>query len=286
MKIVIIGSTGQLGSDLNVVFSASNQIYPLSHQDIQIENIDSVKSILSSIKPDIILNTAAFHIVPVCEQKPEIAYNINALGSLNVARISQDIGSRYVYFSTDYVFDGNKNEPYVEDDRPNPLNVYASTKLAGEYFALNYCEKSNVIRVSGIYGKVPCRAKGGNFITTMIKLAKEKSEVKVVADEFLTPTPTSEIAHSTLSLLNIEDSFGLFHMTSEGSCSWYEFASVIFTTLKLKTPLIKASVKDFQIVVKRPLYSVLENRGLKNLGIKELPNWKDSLINFLRKYYL
>jgi dTDP-4-dehydrorhamnose reductase len=286
MKVAIIGSTGQLGSDLRDIFSDSHEVYPLSHNEIQVENIDSVNSVISSIKPDVILNTAAFHVVPMCEQKPDTSYSINALGSLNVARVSQDLGSVYVYYSTDYVFDGKKNKPYVENDCPCPLNVYGSTKLAGEYYALNYCDKGIVIRVSGIYGKVPCRAKGGNFITTMIKLAKEKNEVRVVADEVLTPTPTSEIARSTLSLLGKKDAFGLFHMTSEGECSWYEFASVIFDTLKLETPLVKASVKDLPMVVRRPIYSVLENRGLKTLGIRELPDWKESLINFLKRHYL
>jgi dTDP-4-dehydrorhamnose reductase len=180
------------------------------------------------------------------------------------------------------VFDGKKQKPYTEDDRPNPLSVYANTKLSGEYFAMNYCDKSFVIRVSGIYGKVPCRAKGGNFITTMIKLAKEKPEVRVVTDEILTPTPTYHIAKNTAALIKT-GAFGLYHMSCEGECSWYEFAKVIWETLKLTTPLYSASVKDFPLVVKRPFYSVLENRNLNKLGINEMPEWKEALIEFLNK---
>ena len=120
---------------------------------------------------------------------------------MNLAKVCQELDTRLVHYSTDYVFDGEKQKPYTEDDRPNPLSVYANTKLSGEYFALNYCDRSYVVRVSGIYGKVPCRAKGGNFITTMIKLANEKPEVRVVNDEILTPTPTYHIAKNTAALI-------------------------------------------------------------------------------------
>ncbi len=286
MKIAVIGANGQLGSDLCRVFSQQHEVIPLTHSDIQIENMDSVKLVLSPLLPDVILNTAAFHVVPVCEGKPDTAYNINPIGSLNLARFAQDIKSEYVYYSTDYVFDGSKHQPYLENDSPNPLNIYAVTKLDGEFFALNYCERSIVARVSGIYGKTPCRAKGGNFITTMIKLAKEKPEVNVVADEILTPTPAFEIAKTTLELINRKEEYGLFHMTSEGECSWYDFAKEIFDKLKLKTPLYSCSVKDFTNSIKRPFYSVLENFNLKKIKIDKMSYWKDGLDKFLEEYYL
>jgi len=187
-----------------------------------------------------------------------------------------------LHYSTDYVFDGKKQQPYTEDDSPGPLNVYATTKLAGEYFALNYSDKSYVVRVSGIYGKVPCRAKGGNFITTMVKLAKEKPEVRVVNDEILTPTPTYWIAKNTEALIKT-DKYGLYHMSCEGEVSWYEFAKVIWDTLGLKTPLYAASVNDFPLVVKRPFYSVLENKNLNKIGINMMPEWKNSLKDFLKE---
>lgn len=281
MKIAIIGANGQLGTDLNEVLSAGHDVVRLNHEDIEITDIDSVQSVLSSIKPAIVLNTAAYHIVPEAEKFPEKAFRINGIGALNLAKVCQDLDSKLVHYSTDYVFDGEKQKPYTEEDRPNPLSVYANTKLAGEYFALNYSDKSFVIRVSGIYGKVPCRAKGGNFITTMIKLAKEKPEVRVVDDEILTPTPTIEIAKNTAQLI-ATDAFGLYHMTCEGQVSWYEFAKVIWETLQLKTPLYPASVKDFPLVVKRPFYSVLENQGLKKIGINNMPDWKEGLLNFLK----
>lgn len=281
MKLVVIGANGQLGTDLMEVLSAKHDVTALNHADIEITEIDSVRNSLSAIKPDVVLNTAAYHIVPEAEKFPEKAFQINGIGALNLAKVCQQLNTRLVHYSTDYVFDGEKQKPYTEEDRPNPLSVYANTKLSGEYFALNYCDKSYVIRVSGIYGKVPCRAKGGNFITTMIKLANEKPEVGVVNDEILTPTPTWEIAKNTAALIGT-DAFGLYHMSCEGEVSWYEFAKVIWETLQLKTPLYPASVKDFPLVVKRPFYSVLENRNLNKLGINEMPEWKEALIQFLK----
>jgi dTDP-4-dehydrorhamnose reductase len=283
MKLAVIGANGQLGTDLKEVLSAEHEVIGLNHADIEITDIGSVKNVLSSAKPDIVLNTAAYHIVPEAEKFPDKAFHINGTGTLNLAKVCQDLAIRLVHYSTDYVFDGKKQKPYTEDDCPNPLNVYANTKLSGEYFALNYSDKSYVIRVSGIYGRVPCRAKGGNFITTMIKLAKEKPEVRVVNDEVLTPTPTYEIAKNTAALIKT-DAFGLYHMSCEGECSWYEFAKVIWETLQLETPLYPASVNDFQLAVNRPFYSVLENKNLNKHGINQMPPWKEALVEFLKIY--
>lgn len=281
MKIAIIGANGQLGTDLTEVLSSDNNVICLSHHDIEIKDIDKVNSVLSTIRPDIVINTAAYHVVPEAESFPDKAFAINGTGTLHLAKVCSDIHARLLHYSTDYVFDGKKLKPYTESDTPNPLNVYATTKLAGEHFALNYCEKSFVVRISGIYGKVPSRVKGGNFVSTMIKLAKEKPEVRVVDDEILTPTPTFAIAKNTAALIKT-DKFGLYHMSCEGECSWYEFAKEIWKTLGLQTPLHPAKVKDFPMLVKRPVYSVLENANLIREGINEMPNWREALIQFLK----
>ena len=286
MNVAVIGANGQLGSDLVEVFSAENyDVFSLDHTDIKVEDINSVKTVLCSIKPHIVLNTAAFHETARCEKEPETAFGVNSIGPLNVSRIANDIGAISVFYSTDYVFDGNKRKPYVETDIPNPLNVYANSKLSGEISSLNYSDKSYVLRVSGIYGKVPCRAKGGNFVTTMIRLTSERDEVKVVTDEILTPTATSVIGEKTLELIKT-DSFGLYHFTQSGACSWYEFAQALFETLKIKTSLLPTTSEDFPSPVKRPFYSVLENARLKEANISEFPHWKDSLITFLEQNYL
>lgn len=283
MKIAIIGVNGQLGTDLRDVLSAKHEVIGLTHSDIEITNIDSVRAVVSSVQPEVLINTAAYHVVPEAEKFPEQAFNTNGAAVLNLARVCQDKKINLLHYSTDYVFDGEKRKPYIEEDRPNPLNVYANTKLAGEHFALNYCDTSYVVRVSGIYGKVPCRAKGGNFITTMLKLAQEKSEVRVVADEVLTPTPTYHIASTTETLIET-GAFGLYHMSCEGEVSWYEFAREIWKELQLETPLYAASVKDFPPTLKRPFYSVLENKNLKKLGIADMPDWRSALGQFLKQF--
>ena len=281
MKVAIIGSNGQLGTDLLEVFSSKHEVVALNHSDIEVVDIDSVKSALTTIKPQVVLNTSAYHNVPLCEQNVDQAFAINGKGALNLAKVCSEIDAKLVHYSTDYVFDGIKHKPYIETDYCNPLNVYGITKLSGESAVLNYATRPYVVRVSGIYGKIPCRAKGGNFVTTMLKLAKEKPEVRVVNDEVLTPTPTRAIAENSLSLIE-KDAYGLYHMSCEGECSWYEFAKAIWDTMGLQTPLYSASVKDFPLVVKRPFYSVLENHNLKKIGINNMPHWKDALVQFLK----
>jgi dTDP-4-dehydrorhamnose reductase len=185
-----------------------------------------------------------------------------------------------VYFSTDYVFDGAKLAPYVEEDCPHPLNVYGTTKLGGEYFNLAYSRRSLVLRVSGLYGRIPSRAKGTNFVMTMLKAAKERPDVRVVDDERLSPTPTSVIAERTVDLLEA-GAEGLYHLVSEGDCSWYEFAKTIFEALQLKTPLIPVHGDAFPSTVRRPSYSVLRNSRLEVSGLPPMPHWRDSLLDFL-----
>ena len=287
MKVVIIGADGQLGSDLVRVFSESHEVHPLTIEDMRIEDSEQVKAVLGRIQPGAILNTAAYHRVPDCETHQDLAWQVNCLGALNVAKIAEELGAVNVYFSTDYVFDGSKQAPYVETDCPNPQSVYAGTKLMGEYLTRNYSEKHFVIRISGIYGKVPSLVKGGNFITAILKQVDAgKSEIKVVDDEILTPTPTFEIAGQTLSLLD-SDRYGLVHMSSEGQCSWYEFTQVILKTLKIDIPLVRCSVSDFPATnnVKRPAYSVLENAVLKDLSLNKMTHWEEGLVRFLDENY-
>lgn len=283
MKIAVIGANGQLGSELCEQYDEKHQIVGLTHADIEITNINSVKKVLNEINPDVVINTAAYHNLPDCEKNPDISFQVNAIGALNLAKTATEIGSVLVQYSTDYVFDGEKKEPYLEKDRTNPLNIYAMTKLNGEILIKNYCTRYFVIRTSGLYGKTICRAKGNNFITTMQKAAKIKDVVKVVNDEILTPTSVFEIAKNTGQLIETEG-FGLYHMTCEGHCSWFEFAGVIFKELRLKTPLISCTSDEFPSEIKRPFYSVLENHKLKSVNLNHMTHWKDALIKYLRTY--
>lgn len=286
MRVAVIGANGQLGSDLVQRFrSRGEEVVELDHGAIRVEDAASVDEALEAARPDAVLNCAAFHHLGRCEEDPERTFAVNAVGALNVARTAAELGAANVYFSTDYVFDGTSSRPYREEDRPAPLNVYGASKVAGEHLTLSTWEGSCVVRISGIYGRVPCRAKGESFVTKMVRLAAEKPEVRVVDDEVLTPTPTRAIAEAIPALV-ASGARGIVHLTCEGECSWYEFAREIFATLKLATPLYRASVADFPGGPRRPAYSVLENGRLKEMGLAPMPGWRQGLRRFLEEHEL
>jgi dTDP-4-dehydrorhamnose reductase len=282
MKVAVIGANGQLGADVVRAYQANgDQVQPLTHADMELSNIDAVSACLQEIQPHVIVNTAAMHHVENCERDPERAFAVNGIGARNLALASRESGAVLIHVSTDYVFDGNKNAPYEESDAPRPLNVYGNTKLAGEYFVRCSTDRYFVIRTSAIYGKNPCRAKGGlNFVELMLKLAKERGEVNVVDSEFVSPTPTSQIAAQIVAL-GQSDRYGLYHATAEGSCSWFEFAQEIFRLTKTKVKLNVAGPREFPAKVPRPKYSVLENRELKAQGLNRFRPWTEGLSEYL-----
>jgi dTDP-4-dehydrorhamnose reductase len=283
MKIAVIGANGQLGIDVVSAFRAKgDDVIGLTHSDVELSEIDSLNGCLRDLDPQIIVNTAAMHHVENCEREPERAFAVNALGVRNLSSIAREIGTVLLHVSTDYVFDGGKRKPYEEFDAPNPLNVYGNTKLAGEYFVRSTVEKHFVLRTSAIYGQNPCRAKGGlNFIELMLKLAKERGEVRVVDTEFVTPTSTMDLARQIVNLSK-SDAYGLYHATAEGSCSWYEFAREIFAVSGVSAILKAAGPNDFPAKVPRPTYTVLENRRLKENGLNIFKPWQEGV----REYFL
>jgi len=282
MKIAEIGADGQLGSDLVAAFSGNGDtVCGLTHAGIEISDLHSVSQALLGIQPQVIVNTAAMHQVENCEREPEKAFAVNALGARNLAMVARDLGAALMHVSTDYVFDGSKGSPYIEQDNPLPLSAYGNTKLAGEHFVRATTPRHFVIRTSALYGKSPCRAKGGlNFIELMLKLAKERGEVSVVDDEVVTPTSTAELAQQMVQLSRC-DCYGLYHATAEGSCSWHEFAREIFAVTDTPVRLKVAAPGAFPSKVARPKYSVLENRALKIRGLNSFRPWQDALHQYL-----
>ena len=282
MKIAVIGANGQLGTDVVSAFSKEgHDVSVLTHSDIELSDLDSVSKQLNTGGADVVVNTAAMHNVDNCEKDPQRAFAVNAVGARNLSLVANDLGAKLIHVSTGYVFDGAKRTPYEESDAPNPLNVYGNSKLAGEYFVRNTAAKHFVVRTSAIYGKSPCRAKGGlNFIDLMLKLSRERSEVRVVDSEVVTPTSTSEIA-SQIVVLSKSDAYGLYHATAEGSCSWYEFAKEIFSLTNTKITLKIADPKEFPAKVRRPEYSVLENRSLNRNRINLFKPWQQGLREYL-----
>lgn len=282
MKIAVIGGNGQLGSDVVRAFTGNgDEAFALTHEDIELSDLDSVTKCVRELGPDVIVNTAAMHHVENCEREPQKSFAVNALGPRNLAIVARDTQAILMHVSTDYVFDGSKRAPYVEEDAPLPLNVYGCSKLAGEHFIRSLAPKHFVLRTSAIYGKSPCRAKGGlNFVELMLKLARERGEVRVVDSEFVTPTSTSQLAQQ-MALLSRSDAYGLYHATAEDSCSWFEFAREIFDVTKTSVKLTVANAGDFPIKVPRPTYSVLENSGLKSRGLNIFEPWQNGLRDYL-----
>lgn len=282
MKVVIIGAEGQVGADVASTFAAAGDtVFGLTHADVEISSIDSVSSALRVLNPVLIVNTAAMHHVERCEADPVGAFTVDALGPRNLAMIAAEMGATLMQISTDYVFDGAKARPYEESDLPRPLNVYGAAKLAGEHLVRSIVDRHFVLRTSALYGKHPCRGKGGlNFVDLMLKLGRERGRVRVVNNEQVTPTSTSELARQIVALSRT-DNFGLFHATAEGSCTWYDFAREIFSVAGLAVSVEIADPQEFPSKAPRPKYSVLENVRLKAHRMNCFGPWQEGVRRYL-----
>src|SRR5579862_1095123 len=226
MKIALLGANGQLGHDLQPALR-SHEVQALTRKELDVTDFSHTRELLLDTHPDAILNTTAYHRVDDCETQPELAYRVNALAVLNLVRIANDLDAVLVHVSTDYVFDGRAREPYTEDAVPSPLSVYANSKLSGEFLVRGLCKKYFLIRTCGLYGSAGSQGKGGNFVETMIAKASRGESIRVVNDQVITPTYTFDLARQIARVIPLAD-YGLYHMTNEGSCTWYEFASAIF----------------------------------------------------------
>jgi len=281
MRIVVIGADGQLGSEL-VSTLARDEVFPLYYPEFDVTRLDRMRSVLQALRPDAVVNTAAFHRVDECEDDPETSFRVNAIAVRDLARLGSEFGFVLIHFSTDYVFDGRKKAPYSESDPPNPLNVYAVSKLAGEFFVRALIERHFLIRSCGLFGQASCREKGYNFVDRMIALAEEGRPLRVVDDQWVSPTSAAELAERTSDLIRTNH-YGLYHLTSEGQCTWYEFAREIFALLDRRPRLEPVDSKTFAAKARRPLYSVLENKRAKETGLRDFSPWNDALKAYLGK---
>lgn len=284
MRIVITGANGQLGTDLCRELQAWDVI-PLTHSDTEIGDMNSVKSVLQRYRPDIIINTAAFVRVDDCESDADTAYRVNALGARNIAVVAQELGARLVHISTDYVFGGEVKPhtiPYTEFDAPVPLNTYGKSKLAGENLVRHLCSRHFIIRSSGLYGVTGASGKGGNFIETMLRLARERDELKVVHDQILSPTYTADLAQKIAQLMTTEY-YGIFHITNRGACSWYEFTKEIIRLAGVGVKLTPITSDRFPTPAQRPRFSVLDNYHLRLLGLDDMRPWQEALRGYMKE---
>jgi dTDP-4-dehydrorhamnose reductase len=279
MTTVLIGANGQLGSELREAFK-DHDLVALTHADLELTDRAQVRETVRKYQPSLILNTAAYHRVDECEEYPERAFAVNAIAVRDLAIATREIGAVLVHFSTDYVFDGRQPRPYRETDPPGPLSVYATSKLAGEYFVRATLERYFVVRTCGLYGLAGSSGKGGNFAETMLRLAREGREIRVVGDQVLTPTSAKELARKVRQVVET-DAYGLYHITNSGECSWYQFAAAIFELSGIRPGLSQTTSGAYGARATRPAYSVLENANLRSLGLDHLSYWRDALKEYL-----
>lgn len=284
-RVALIGADGQLGSDL-VKALEGQYLIPLYYPDFDITKTEEVREILAQLGPEIVINTAAYHRVDECEDNPQQSFLINAIKVKDLAVVCRELSAVLVHFSTDYVFDGKKRTAYTEEDPPNPLSVYGVSKLAGEYFVRHTLKKHVLVRTCGLYGEAGCWGKGSNFVDSMIALAKKGQTLRVVDDQVVTPTSTAELAARIAELI-VTGEYGLFHLTNEGQCTWYEFAQAIFKMLGMKPRLESVDSRTFGARAQRPGFSVLENCRAKGIGLTDFSDWRVALRAYLqRKGYL
>lgn len=292
MKILITGISGMLGVDLCQVLREEHEVVgfdlkefpsvpfssaPLVHRG-DIARIDEVKRVFHEVVPHLVVHTAAYTDVDGCEKNPDKAYKVNTLGTQNVCRAAQDLGIPVMYISTDFVFDGSKNSPYLESDQPHPISTYGRSKLAGEEYVKNLLKEYFVVRTSWLYGRY-----GKNFVETILKLAEEKEELTVVDDQVGSPTYTRDLSRKIKELLSAK-LYGVYHITNSGSCSWYEFAQKILELAGVRgVKVIPITSEELARPAPRPRFSVLENYCLRlNLG-NSMREWREALEEYMEK---
>ena len=287
-RVVVIGSSGQLGHDLVEVLRAADrfEVIALDHSRIECAESASVRQVLLPLKAHAIINCAAFVRVDDCESLAREAFAVNAIGALNVARVAAESGAKCVYISTDYVFDGGKDSPYIESDATAPINVYGASKLAGEHLVAQAAPNGLVVRVASLFGKTGARAKGGNFIETILARARKGEPLKVIDDIRISPTYTRDAAQAIAQLI-AGAAGGIIHAANSGSCTWFEFAKTALELCQLTVPLEAVPSSQFPRPARRAKNSALASARLQREFAIIMPHWHDALRAYLvEKGYL
>ena len=280
MRALITGGGGQLASDLKELLG--EEAVSLSHAELDIADSAAVDRAFDDVGPDVVFNCAAFHNVDQCEREPDPAWAVNVRAVRDLAQR----GAKLVHVSTNYVFDGRREEPYGESDVPRPRSVYALTKLAGEHAALAYGDRALVLRTSGLYGLSGSASKGGNFVQRMTARAKEQGSLKMVADQRLQPTFTADLAEAVVAAVRA-DAEGLVHVTNDGACSWFEFTQAILENAGLADVPIEAVTTTIpEGSPDRPLNGVLARPGADAAGVPPLRGWREALDDYMARAQL
>jgi dTDP-4-dehydrorhamnose reductase len=282
VKYVVIGAGGQLARDL--IPRLNGEVVGLARPDIDLTRPDSMRGKLFDLRPEVVLNCAAYNFVDRAESEPDDAFAVNAWGPRYLAAVCRDLNCVLVHYSTNYVFglDTQRRIPYVEADCPGPISAYGMSKLAGEYFVRATCPKHFVIRTAGLFGLWGSGGKGTNFVELMLRLAREGKPIRVVNDQVCTPTSTVDLAEATIALIET-GRFGLYHLTNSDACSWHEYAQAIFELAGIQANLTGVTSQEFGAPAPRPKYSVMANAAYESLGFKPFRPWRDALIDYSRE---
>jgi dTDP-4-dehydrorhamnose reductase len=289
-KILCTGISGQVGQELQQTLINSGSIIAVGRNELDLSEPESIRQIINKIEPDVIINAAAYTAVDKAETELELAKAINGTAPTIMAQEAQKLGATLVHISTDYVFDGQKNTPYLEDYSTNPIGAYGQSKLLGEEGVRQNCTNHIILRTAWVYG-----SRGhGNFVKTMLRLGAEREELRVVADQVGTPTWSKDIAIAITQLLTALESgasFGTYHFTNSGVTSWYDFAVAIFEEAKqIGFPIkvervVPITTADYPTPAKRPAYSVLSNGKIAQALGNYAPHWRQSLRQMLAELY-
>ena len=278
-RFVVVGATGQLGSDLVRTFDRPGELIPLGSRDLDVLDAARVRSTLADLQPTVVINATAYNFVDRAEEERSRAFALNAEAVGSLAATCHALGGVFVHFSTDYVFDGHKRTPYVETDAPAPLSAYGESKLAGERLALERCERTVIFRVSGLFGIAGTSGKG-NFVETMLRLAREGKPLRVVADQVLGPSYTLDLARKVWAVLP-KATHSLYHLTSGGQTSWYDFARRALELAGVTADITPVTAAEFGARAGRPAYSVLGHAHLAALGEDDLRPWDSALAAYI-----
>lgn len=289
-KILLTGSDGQLGQELQYTLKPLGEVIGMTRQMMDLSQPDQIRQTLQKIQPDIIVNSAAYTAVDKAESEPDLAFAINGIAPAIIAEEAQKIGAFLLHVSTDYVFDGTKNTPYIESDTTHPLSVYGQSKLAGERGIEKYTNAYVILRTAWVYGTYG----KSNFVKTMLRLGQEREQLRIVADQVGSPTYAQDIAKAIANLLahsNLRNTPEIYHFTNSGVASWYDFAVAIFEEAKtLDFPIkvnqvVPITTSDYPTPAKRPAYSVLSGQKITSILGNYPPYWRDSLKQMLKQLY-
>jgi dTDP-4-dehydrorhamnose reductase len=283
MIVAVLGANGQLGSDLVRAAAASGQVstLALTRKELDVTDSAAIPAVLSSRQFDALVNCTSYHKTDEVEGKAAEAFRINAHAVLALAKACKEKRVRFVQISTDYVFDGEGERPYAEEDSTGPVNVYGSSKVMGETLVLREYPAGTIItRVASLFGFAGSSGKGGNFVETILRKAKEAGEVKVVSDITMSPTSTADAAKIIVRLLQNESACGIYHVVNSGSASWHEFARQIVEGAGVNATVAPTNSTEYPTIAARPRYSVLDNRKVAE-ATGEIPHWKDALRRYL-----